>query len=539
MRKKVSQTDFDVPVNLENQPLIESIAVDLPAPSLNDNTADLDRLARTLGQLGYSPVQMAPGKMDELVRKMRGNDLRFRAVVGYTGTHWQVLDVVARSPDPAVFGFALDLGTSSLVFRLIDIARKKIILEASIKNPQAAWGEDILSRIIFARGQEGLAVLRDSLVEACSDAMLKMLEASGTSAHRIYALSCAGNTAMSHFFWGLDPSNICREPYIPAANSFPIVRATELGFDFFPNALLYLFPNVGSYVGGDIISGVIAAGLNRSTGIHMLIDVGTNAEVVLGNCEWLLACAGAAGPALEGGVVECGMQAVGGAIDRVRINRKTLEPDIRVIGGGKASGVCGSGLIELVAEMFSSKILNIQGKFRTGLICSRLRNTQDGPAYALALCSQTSDGREMLISEIDIGVFLKSKAAMYTILSVICRKVGLSFYDLKNIYIAGNFGKHIDPEMAVRIGMIPDLPLETYHGIGNSSLLGACMLMCDRTLLAEAEKVRDMITYVELNVNIELMNEFRGALFIPHTDPKLFPSVRIPQTGPQAPNTGV
>ena len=539
MGKKGSQTDFDVPVEVANQPLIESIAVDLPAPSLNDNTADLDRLARTLGQLGYSPVQIAPGKMDEIVRRMRGNDLCFRAVVGYTGTHWEVLDVVARSPDSAVFGFALDLGTSSLVFRLIDIARKKIIREVSAKNPQVAWGEDILSRIIFARGQEGLAVLRDSLVEACSDAMFKMLEDSGISAHCIYAVSCAGNTAMSHFFWGLDPSNICREPYIPAANTFPIVRATDLGFDFFPNALLYLFPNVGSYVGGDIISGVIAAGLNRSTGIRMLIDVGTNAEVVLGNREWLLACAGAAGPALEGGVVECGMQAVGGAIDTVRINRKTLDPDFRVIGGGKASGICGSGLIELVAEMFSSKILNIQGKFSTGLICSRLRNTQDGPAYALALSSQTSDGREMLISEIDFGVFLKSKAAMYTILSVICRKVGLSFHDLKNIYIAGNFGNHIDPEMAVRIGMIPDLPLETYHGIGNSSLLGACMLMCDRTLLAEAEKVRDMITYVELNVNIELMNEFRGALFIPHTDPKLFPSVRIPQTGPQEPNSGV
>ena len=535
----MSKTDLDVPVKLENRPLIESIAVDLPAPSLNDNTADLDRLARTLGQLGYSPVQIAPGKMDELVRRIRGNDLCFHAVVGYTGTHWEVLDVVARSSDSAVFGFALDLGTSSLVFRLIDIARKKIIREVPVKNPQVAWGEDILSRIIFARDREGLAVLRDSLVEACSDAMLKMLEDSGISARCIYALSCAGNTAMSHFFWGLDPSNICREPYIPAANTFPIVRAKELGFDFFPNALLYLFPNVGSYVGGDIISGVIASGLNRSSGIHMLIDVGTNAEIVLGNCEWLLACAGAAGPALEGGVVECGMQAVDGAIDKVRINRKTLDPDFRVIGGGKASGICGSGLIELVAEMFSSKILNIQGKFSTGLLCSRLRNTPDGPAYALALSSKTSDGREMLISEIDIGVFLKSKAAMYTILSVICRKVGLNFHDLKNIYIAGNFGNHIDPEMAVRIGMIPDLPLETYHGIGNSSILGACMLMCDRTLLAEAEKVRDMITYVELNVNIELMNEFRGALFIPHTDPKLFPSVRIPQTGPQAPNTGV
>ena len=250
-------------------------------------------------------------------------------------------------------------------------------------------------------------------------------------------------------------------------------------------------------------------------------------------CEWLLACAGAAGPALEGGVVERGMQAVAGAIDRVRIDRKTLDPEFRVIGGGKASGICGSGLIELVAEMFSSKILNIQGKLSTGLNCARLRNTPDGPAYALALSSQTSDGREMLISEIDIGVFLKSKAAMYTILSLICRKVGLKFDDLKNIYIAGKFGTRIDPEMAVRIGMIPDLPLKTYQAIGNSSLLGACMLMGDRTLMAEAEKVRNMITYVELNVNIELINEFRGALFIPHTDPRLFPSVRVPQDGLQ------
>ena len=533
MEKEIPETSSDITVRLDNEPLIESVEVDLPAPSLFDNTADLDRLARSLSQKGFSPIQISPGKMNEFVRKMRENDLRFRAVVGYTGRVWEVLDVVAGSPDAPVLGFGLDLGTSTLVLRLIDIARKKTIREALVKNPQAAYGEDILSRIIFAGDAGGLAVLRRLLVDACSDTMEKMLNDSGASASCVYALSCAGNTAISHFLWGLDPSNICREPYIPAANTFPIVRAAELGFDFLPNSLLYLFPNVGSYVGGDIISGVIAAGLNRSNGVRMLIDVGANAEIVLGNCDWLLACAGAAGPALEGGVVERGMQAMAGAIDSVRIDRKSLEPQLRVIGGGKASGICGSGLIELVAEMFSSKIVNIQGKFSTGLNCSRLRNTPDGPAYALALGSQSSDGSEMLISEVDIGVFLKSKAAMYTILSLICRKVGVKFEDLENIYIAGNFGAHIDPEKAVRIGMIPDLPLETYQAIGNSSLLGACMLLCDRALLAEAEKVRNMITYVELNVNVELINEFRGALFIPHTDPKLFPSVRFPQDGPQ------
>jgi uncharacterized 2Fe-2S/4Fe-4S cluster protein (DUF4445 family) len=518
----------DIPVRVQGSPFVESVPVDLPAPSLSDNTADLDRLSRSLDQLGFSPTRIAPRRMDELVRKIRAEGLSIRAVVGYASTHWEILDVVANSPGGALFGLALDLGSTTLVIRLIDLGSRKTVNQLTVNNPQIQWGEDILSRIVFARTPQSLLVLRTALIEACSNAMRQVLEDSGVPASRVYALSCAGNTAMSHFFWGLDPSHICREPYIPAANTFPTVYAAELGFDFLPAALLYVFPNVGSYVGGDILAGVVAAGLDTSGQPRMLIDVGTNAEVVLGNHEWLLACAGAAGPALEGGVVERGMQAVSGAIDRVRIDRQTLEPDFRVIGDSKAAGVCGSGLIELVAEMFSSKILTIQGKFNTDIDCPRCRLTADGRAYALALSSQTVDGGEILVSEIDIGVFLKSKAAMYTILSVICRKIGLGFADLEDIYIAGNFGNHIDPEMAVRIGMIPDLPLGKYHGIGNSSLLGASMLLCDRTLLTEVEKVRNMITYVELNVNVELMNEFRGALFIPHTDPRLFPSVQAP-----------
>ncbi|MDR3567658.1 MAG: ASKHA domain-containing protein [Syntrophobacteraceae bacterium] len=517
----------DIAVKVENRPFVELVPVKLPAPSLGDNTADLDRLTRTLSQSGFSPVRLAPGRMDEVVRKIRALGLSFRTVLGYAATHWEILDVVEASGDRPLFGFAVDLGSTTLVLRLIDILRRKIVEETAVKNPQVKWGEDILSRILFARSREGLGELRACLIEACSKAMEKMMKDCGVAARSVHALCCAGNTAMSHFFWGLDPSNICREPYIPAANTFPTVHASELGFDFLPASLLYLFPNVGAYVGGDIVSGVVAADLNRSEQTRMLIDVGTNAEVVVGNRQWLLACAGAAGPALEGGVVERGMQAVSGAIDRVRIDRQTGEPDFGVVGSAKAAGICGSGLIELVAEMFSSKILTIQGKF-TELPCSRFRDTPDGRAYALALSSQTVDGQEILVSEIDIGVFLKSKAAMYTILSVICRKVGLNFADLEKIYIAGAFGNHIDPEMAVRIGMIPDLPLDTYHGVGNSSLSGASMLLCDRTLLTEVETVRNMITYVELNVNVELINEFRGAQFIPHTDPRLFPSVQSP-----------
>jgi uncharacterized 2Fe-2S/4Fe-4S cluster protein (DUF4445 family) len=454
-----------------------------------------------------------------------------RAVVGFSQDFWEVLDILPESSDAPLRGIAVDLGTTSIVVRMIDLAEKRTVSESSVQNPQSVHGEDILSRILFARGGQGLETLRRLAVEACREAIAAALDEQGFSFQNVYALACAGNTTMTHFFLGLDPSNICKEPYIPAANTFPVARAEAFGLHFLPNCLLYLFPNVGSYVGGDIISGILAAGLHRSAHPGMLVDVGTNAEVVLGNSDWLLACAGAAGPALEGGVVERGMRAASGAIDWVRIDPHTFEASFRVIGGGKPCGICGSGLIDLIAEMFAAGILNVQGKIALATDSGRIRQTEDGKAYVVAASSQTCDGNEILISEIDIGIFLKSKAAMYTILSVISSKVGLKFEDIEKIYIAGNFGNRIDPEMAVRIGMIPDLPADVYSGIGNSSLLGASMALLDRTLLDEVEKIRSMITYVELNVNLELMNQFRGALFLPHTNRRLFPSVRIQQPG--------
>lgn len=523
----------DFPVWLQDEPLVKTVCVELPLPSLLDNTGDLDRFARGLALLGFAPVRFHAGSMGGLSREMRRNNFRFRAVLGFAAPCWEVLDILPEFSRAPTLGFAVDLGTSSLVFRLIDISRKEILSERSVQNPQIAYGEDILSRIFFAGSLTGQETLRKVLIEACAEAMCAILDACGFSPADVHAVVCAGNTAMSHFFWGLDPSNICREPYIPGANSFPICRAGQPGLDIFPKALLYLFPNVGSYVGGDIVAGVLAAGLHRSERPQVLIDVGTNAEVILGNSEWLLGCAGAAGPALEGGVVERGMQAFPGAIDRVRIDHRTLEPSWSLIPGRRPLGICGSGLIDLVAELFSAGILTVQGRFNPAAGSPRIRKTSEATAYAVALASETDDGREILISEVDIGVFLKSKAAMYTILSLVCGKVGMKFEDIERIHIAGNFGNRIDPEMAIRIGMIPDLPREVYCGIGNSSVLGASMLLLDRTLLEQAEAVRSRITYIELNVNMELMNEFRGALFLPHTNRRLFPSVKIPEFEPE------
>ncbi|MCE5333640.1 MAG: ASKHA domain-containing protein [Desulfobacteraceae bacterium] len=517
--------DSDFPNWLKDQPLVQSLTVELVRPSLEDNAGDMDRLVRALSRPEAPPVTIHPSRMIEFCEKIRTSGFRCRTILGFTGMSCEILDILPVSSEDPVLGFAVDLGTSSLVFRLIDIGKRAIVREIAVRNPQIQYGEDILSRILFARSAQGRKILRTMLVDACSRAMRDCLDLTGLRAENVYALSCAGNTAMTHFFWGVDASNICREPYIPAANNFPVGRAVDLGFDLFPNALLYTFPNVGSYVGGDIVSGILAAGVHRSGSPRMLIDVGTNAEVVLGNAEWLIACAGAAGPALEGGVVARGMQAVAGAIDRVRIDRRTLQPEWRVIGGGKPAGICGSGLIDLIAEMFSAGIVTVQGKFDRSIRNPRLRSTPDGLAYVFALAGETPEGEELAISEIDLGVFLKSKAAMYTILSIIVGKVGLRFEDLEEISVAGTFGNRIDPEMAVRIGMIPDLPREIYRGIGNSSLLGAAMLLMDRTLLDEVNRVRNRITYIELNVDAALMSEFRGALFLPHTNRRLFPSV--------------
>jgi uncharacterized 2Fe-2S/4Fe-4S cluster protein (DUF4445 family) len=514
---------------LQNRPMVETFGLELTPPDLNDNTGDLDRLLRALQQKGFSPVRIHPLSVGHVVRQIREGAFRVTVALGYSSCHWELIDVFPGMEEAPSLGFAVDLGTSRLAFYLIDLHKREILDETSVPNPQIPIGEDILTRILFARDEGNRGRLQTLLLETFNQTMRSMIEKSGHSPMSVFAVAVAGNTTMSHFLLGLDPCNICKEPYIPAANRFPFYHAPDLLLDVHPRALVYVFPNVGSYFGGDLIAGILASGIHRSEDMSILVDVGTNAEVVLGNRDWLIACAGAAGPALEGGVVERGMMASPGAIDRVRIDPLTLDPTYHVMGEQKPIGICGSGLIDLMAEMFMAGILTIQGKIDTKLESDRIVITPDGPAYIVVHGNETGDGRDMMISDVDIGIFLKSKAAMYTILSVITNKVGLRFQDLKHFFVAGTFGNYIDPAMAIRIGMIPDLPIETYRGLGNTAGRGASMVLLDRSLHEDIERVCNQITYVELNVNMELMNEFRGALFIPHTDPRLFPSVQIPE----------
>lgn len=511
------------------QPLVELRSCEMVLPSLADNTGDWDRLERDLRRQGLGPLWLHPARLSHVVRQIRRGHYRVMVVLGYHPSHWEVIEVFPGVEERPLLGLAIDLGTSRVVFYLLDLQRGTLLGEQSVANPQIPYGEDILTRILHARKPGRLRRLQRLLRDTINDTLEQMVRDHGWVGSDVYALAIAGNTTMSHLMMGLDPSSLCKEPYLPAVNRFPMAAGEDLELAAHPRALVYLFPNVGSYFGGDLIADILAVGLHRTRELSILVDVGTNAEVVLGNRDWLIACAGAAGPALEGGVFERAMMAVPGAIDRVRIDHHTLEPSYHVLGDGKPGGICGSGLIDLIAEMFMAGLLTVQGKIDREVRTPRILDSPDGPAYLLVPATDSIDGRDLMITELEIGIFLKSKAAMYTILSVIVARVGLTFDDIKRFYVAGAFGNRIDPLMAIKIGMLPDLPLETFQALGDTVGCGAAMLLGDRALFQEIDSICSRITYVELNVNVELMNEFRGALFLPHTDARLFPSVTIPK----------
>jgi uncharacterized 2Fe-2S/4Fe-4S cluster protein (DUF4445 family) len=341
---------------------------------------------------------------------------------------------------------------------------------------------------------------------------------------------------MTHLFLGLNPYGICREPYIPVVNRIGLIPSRELGLTINPGAPILISPNVGSYFGGDLTAGILASGMTRKSEVSFLVDVGTNAEVVIGNREWLMACAGAAGPALDGGVADMGMMAGPGVIDRVVIDPVTRAFKIGMIQDEAADdapqgkgplGICGSGLIDLVAQLFLSGMIDLRGKFVEAGCGDRLVEI-DGIRHLIVVPPEDSGtGRALTLSQTDIDGLIRSKAAMYTILTAIANTVNISFKEIGRFYVAGTFGSYIDPRSAITIGMIPDLPIETYVSLGNTSLEGAGMALVRAEARESLFQIRDQITYLELNVNQEFMNLFSAAKFIPHTDRSLFPTVAV------------
>ena len=512
-------------MNKADSPWVRTVK--LTKPTLQDNTADADRLISALKtDLQTDAVHLDLVLLKKLPDLLRKWEYNVRCILFKDRHRWLVTGISGiDEPCPAA-GLAVDLGTTKVVLRLLDLSDGRTLGEAGFDNPQLAVGPDILVRIHFAETSGGLERLNELIITGLNQAVQDLCRSCRLAPQDIYTVTVAGNTAMTHLFMGLDPRWIIREPYIPVVNTPEILKAAELGIQVNPGARAFIFPNVGSYFGGDLIAGIFFANLHQQSDAAILVDVGTNAEVVVGNENWLIACAGAAGPALEGGMTKMGMVAGPGVVDRIAIDPDTREFDLHTIEGEPPKGICGSGIIDLAAALFRSQMIDLRGKF-VPAACGRHLKQIDGLAHLVVVpADKSAIGSDLTISQADLDSLIRSKAAMYTILETITTSVGIALKDLSSFFVGGTFGSFIDPRAAIAIGMLPDLPLDSYKPLGNSSLGGAAQALTTVDFLKEIDGIRDRITYLELNVNQEFMNRFSAAKFLPHTNASLFPSVK-------------
>jgi uncharacterized 2Fe-2S/4Fe-4S cluster protein (DUF4445 family) len=502
--------------------------ISLNPPSLQDNTADADRLISALtARCQTDAVAIDLELLKQLPALLRKWEYTVRCILFKDRHQWLLTGITDAAVNSPVVGLAVDLGTTRVVLRLVDLSSGRALAESAFDNPQDTVGPDILARIHYAEQAGGLDRLNQLIINGLNRAISELCASTQIDPQDIYMLAVAGNTTMTHFFMGLSPHWIIREPYIPVVNKPPVVKARSLGIQINPNARTLIFPSIGSYFGGDLIAGILYSEIDKKEETAILVDVGTNAEVVLGNQNWLIACAGAAGPALEGGVTRMGMTAGPGVIDKIAIDPETRKFIIHTIEDQPPRGICGSGVIDLAAQLFLGGMIDIRGKFLPAPCGSRLKKIDGLLHLTVVTADQSATGADLTISQADVESLIRSKAAMYTILETITTSVGMALGDLKRFYVAGTFGSFIDPRSAITIGMLPDLNLETYKSLGNSSLGGATLALTSIGCLAEMDRIRDRITYLELNVNQDFMNRFSAAKFLPHTDPSLFPSVKV------------
>jgi uncharacterized 2Fe-2S/4Fe-4S cluster protein (DUF4445 family) len=416
-----------------------------------------------------------------------------------------------------------------VVAYLVDFATALVTDSSSAYNRQIACGDDVISRIVYARRKGGLERLQGLVVETINELIAKLETRTGVAGRDIHEIAFAGNTTMTHLLLGLDPRYLREEPYIPTISVPPKLIAAELGLNVNPAARVHAMPAVGSYVGGDITAGVISSGIYATDRLTLFIDIGTNGEIVLGDKDWLIACACSAGPAFEGGGVEHGMRASSGAIEDVWVNAETYEPSFRTIDDAPAVGLCGSGLIDLLGELFATGVLDKSGRIDRSRceVTPRVRCSGDGAAqYVVAFEREAGADHDIVISESDVTSLLRAKAAIYAGYSVLCRSVGVALADVEQILIGGAFGQYLDVEKAIRIGLLPDLPVERFHFLGNTSVLGAYAALLCVNVRHDVLDVAAKMTYLELSADNTFMDEYTSALFLPHTDLDAFPTVR-------------
>jgi len=513
---------------------IHKYLVRLEPPSLADNTDDFARLQRTLArQHGIAQVTAGLPVLRKLGPTLRQADWQVTIILEM-GTLVQpegpprIIDIVPGDQTATSWAAAVDIGTTTVTAYLVNLLSGEVLGTAADYNGQIARGEDIISRIVYAtRGPEdGLTELQERVVGTINKLLRRLARRHQISTTEIHKMTVAGNSTMMHLFLALPPESIRLEPYITATNHFPPVLAGDLGLEMNPQGVVDCLPCVGSYVGADITAGVLSSGQSDTARLTLFMDIGTNGEMVLGNADWLITCACSAGPAFEGAGVHHGMRATTGAIEEVWVHNQTFEPTYRTIGNKPPRGLCGSGLISLLAEMFITGVVDKSGGFNTDLGTPRVREGEHGLEYVVAWGDETETGEDIVITKVDIDNLMRAKAAIYAGFSTLARAVGIDLADAEQVLIGGAFGQYINVEKAVQIGLLPDMPWARFRFLGNTSVLGAYMALLRRDVRQKLIEVAAKMTYLELSADNKFYNEFTSALFLPHTDLNLFPSVK-------------
>ena len=517
-----------LPRQWEYDPLAVKWLLQVEPPQLESGQSDLDRLTRAIQHdWGKRPVEFSLLGLRTVADTLRAVQGQVTATIVRDSGRLHVINVEPGDTTLRHYAVAIDVGTTTIAVQLINLAVAQVVAAQSDYNDQIACGLDVISRINYARTPARLQELRTRVLGTINRLIHQMAKSRGVAPGEISNAAVSGNTVMTHLLLGLNPEPLRLAPYTPTVLHVPYLRNSEIGIDINPQAWIHFSPAVGSYVGGDITAGILCTDLATTTEeINLFIDIGTNGEIVLGNNSFLMACACSAGPAFEGSGIECGMRASTGAIEKVQVDPATGVARYATVGNVPPRGVCGSGMIDLVAQLFLTGWIDAAGKFDRTRPSAAIRIEGRRASYSLAAAGESGAGKPIVVTEIDIENILRTKASIYAACALMLSQVELRFEDLCHIYIAGGFGRFLDLENAKVIGLIPDLPRERFRYIGNSSLMGSYMVVVSQDYRQRQLELARRMTYLELNSDPAYMEQYTGALFLPHTDPSRFPSVK-------------
>ena len=525
--KQAAKIELPFAYDPQGQP-IHALPVHMAPPSLEDQTDDWSRLQRALGQQhDLANLATTLPVLQRLGHTLRESEWAVTALVDRGYTPARLIDVRPGTDDAPPYGVAIDIGTTSNHVWLVDLSNGQVITHQADYNGQIARGEDVISRIIYASKGDGLADLQRLVIETLNRLLDQAAAEAGIDTEQVYRATVAGNSTMIHLFAAIPPEPIRLMPFITTANQLPPFPAAQIGLHIHPQATVDCLPGVASYVGSDITAGVVSAGMHEAQALTLFIDIGTNGEMALGDGSWLIACACSAGPAFEGAGVTHGMRATAGAIDEVWLSPESERVAYRVIGDEPPRGICGSGLIALLAEMFSAGAVDKSGNLAFDYPGGRVREGANGAEFVVAPGTETVHGKDIVITKRDIDNLMRAKAAIYAGFAVLAQSVGVDLQSVENVLIGGAFGQYINVEKTIQIGMLPDLPYERFRFLGNTSLRGAYLALLSQEMRHQINEVGEKMTYLELSADNTFFEAFNAAMFLPHTDEGLFPSVHM------------